>query len=405
VRDDPIRILFLTADPSDAARLRLGQELRDVRERLKLAKERDRFVLDSREAVRPKDITQAIFDVQPQIVHFSGHGTGKGELCFEDELGNVQTVSSSALTKVFKLVSDRVNCVLLNACYTDTQAKAISDHISFVIGMSQSLGDKAAIAFSVGFYKALSANYSFEKAYDFGCTEIELEGISEYLTPVLYSQKQKRVRIKWEITLKATLEDLDDKQLEAIVAHIREISGDATLTLQKVEVGSVRLILRGTEEGFNRVEHLLRTGKLDNILGFFVQGLSQLLVTVVSKSERARAWLDHYVKTEAVRLSVTTVWLPASSTVQIFTLVREMTKMMCYGIGKIYKGDNYTLAEATEVADTLDLTVVTNKLAAVAAFKVVPVVGAVLGSQSSVVVRVIREIGTLIITYYEQSEV
>lgn len=189
--NDPIRILFLTADPSDAARLRLGQELRDVRERLKLAKERDRFILDSREAVRPKDITQAIFDVQPQIVHFSGHGTGKGELCFENELGNVQTVSASALTKVFKLVSDQVNCVLLNACYTDTQAKAISDHISCVIGMSQSLGDKAAIAFSVGFYKALGANYSFEKAYDFGCTEIELESISEYLTPVLYSKKKE----------------------------------------------------------------------------------------------------------------------------------------------------------------------------------------------------------------------
>ncbi len=55
--NEQIKILFLTADPSDAARLRLGQELRDIRERLQLAKERDRFVLESRESVRPGDIT------------------------------------------------------------------------------------------------------------------------------------------------------------------------------------------------------------------------------------------------------------------------------------------------------------------------------------------------------------
>lgn len=211
------------------------------------------------------------------------------------------------------------------------------------------------------------------------------------------------------MTLKATLDDLDDKQLEAIVAHIREISGDATLTLQKVEVGSIKLVLRGTEEGFNRVEYLLRTGELDNILGFPIQELSQLLTTVVSKSERARAWLDHYVKTGAVGLLATTAWLPASSTVQIFALIREMTKMMCYGIGRIYRGDNYTLEEATEVADTLDLTMVTTKLAtklvAGAAFRLVPGVGAVAWSQSSALVGIVREIGTLIVTYYEQSEV
>lgn len=53
-----IKILFLAADPSNATRLRLGQELRDIRERLQLAKDRDRFILDSRESVRPGDISQ-----------------------------------------------------------------------------------------------------------------------------------------------------------------------------------------------------------------------------------------------------------------------------------------------------------------------------------------------------------
>ena len=90
--DKKIRILFLAADPTDAARLRLGQELRGIRESLQISKQRERFVLESRESVRPKDITQAIFDVEPQIVHFSGHGMITGELCFEDLTGKVQPV-------------------------------------------------------------------------------------------------------------------------------------------------------------------------------------------------------------------------------------------------------------------------------------------------------------------------
>jgi hypothetical protein len=58
--DRPIKILFLAADPTDAARLRLGEELREIRETLQLSKHQDRFILESRESVRTKDITQAI---------------------------------------------------------------------------------------------------------------------------------------------------------------------------------------------------------------------------------------------------------------------------------------------------------------------------------------------------------
>ncbi|BAY26836.1 hypothetical protein NIES2100_66520 [Calothrix sp. NIES-2100] len=181
-----VKILFLAADPSDAARLRLGQELRDIREKLQLAKERNRFILESRESVHPGDISQAIFDVDPQIVHFSGHGSNTGELCFEDLLGKLQPVQPEALAALFELVADQINCVVLNACYSEVQAKAIADYIPYVIGMSQAIGDKAAIAFAVGFYKALAAGRTIDQAYKFGCVEIRLQGIPEHLTPVIY---------------------------------------------------------------------------------------------------------------------------------------------------------------------------------------------------------------------------
>lgn len=184
-----IKILFLAADPSDSSRLRLGQELRDIRERLQLSKLRDSFFLESRESVRPKDITQAIFDVEPHIVHFSGHGLSTGELCFEDMSGKTQPVQCEALSNLFELVAEQVSCVILNACYSENQAKAIAQHVAFVIGMNQAIGDKAAITFATGFYKALGAGRSYKQAYKFACVEIQLEGIKEHLTPVLYEKE------------------------------------------------------------------------------------------------------------------------------------------------------------------------------------------------------------------------
>ena len=187
--EDVAIILFLAADPSDASRLRLGQELREIQEKLQLAKMRDKFVLQQRMSVRPADISQALLDTGPRIVHFSGHGTSAGELCFENESGNIQTVQPDALAALFDLVSDQVDCVLLNACYSEIQAKAIANHIKYVIGMNKAIGDKAAISFAIGFYQALGAGRSVEEAYKFGCVQIRLQSIPEHLTPVLLKKK------------------------------------------------------------------------------------------------------------------------------------------------------------------------------------------------------------------------
>ncbi|MDF5722838.1 MAG: AAA-like domain-containing protein [Rhizonema sp. PD37] len=186
-----MRILFLTADPTDTVRLRLQEELRDIKERLRQANLRERFQLEYRFSLRPGDISQAILDFEPHLVHFSGHGTSTGELCLEDESGTMQPVKPKALAALFELVANQVNCVVLNACYSDIQAKAIVKHIPFVIGMKQVLGDQAAIAFAVSFYKALGADRSIEEAYKFARAEIHLQGIPEELTPVLRKKEDK----------------------------------------------------------------------------------------------------------------------------------------------------------------------------------------------------------------------
>jgi hypothetical protein len=182
-------ILLLAANPKGTVSLRLQEEEREIKERLRLAGY-GKVPINSTGATRPRDIQQAMVDFKPQIVHFSGHGSGEDGLAFEDITGQFKLVDSAALANLFKLFSSRVECVVLNACYSELQAKEISKHIDYVIGMSQSIGDRAAIEFAIGFYTGLGGGESVEFAYQLGCNAIQLEGIAEHLTPVLYVKKK-----------------------------------------------------------------------------------------------------------------------------------------------------------------------------------------------------------------------
>lgn len=180
-----ITIAFLSADPTDASRLRSGQEIRDIREQLQLAKLPHRFRLEERFSVRPRDFVQALLDEEPRIVHFSGHGAADGGLCLENDAGELHPVSAAALRELFRKFTGQVECVLLNACYSEVQGRAIAEHIDYVIGMSQAIGDRAAIAFATGFYQALGAGRDYEDAFDLGKVQLDLLNIPEALTPVL----------------------------------------------------------------------------------------------------------------------------------------------------------------------------------------------------------------------------
>lgn len=182
---DMIKIMFVTADPTNVSRLRLQEEYHEIEKELKLSKFREQFEFIPKLGVQPEDLSRALLDVEPKVVHFSGHGTQNGALVFENKMGEAFPIAPEDLAALFEMFADQVNCVILNACYSESQAEAIVKHISYVIGMNQAIGDKAAIAFSIGFYQALGAGRSVEDAYKFGCRQIRLQGVPEHLTPVL----------------------------------------------------------------------------------------------------------------------------------------------------------------------------------------------------------------------------
>lgn len=186
------KILILAANPEMTDRLRLDKEVREIDECLTLAKHRDRFNIHSRLAVRRRDLQKALLDYEPQIVHFSGHGEEDG-IFVEDELGFAELFPSKALTELFRLCSNHVECVILNACYTSRQAKAINKHIDYVIGMRKEIKDKSSIEFAVGFYGALGAGKSVEEAFEFGRAAILAVSpdLPEHLIPVLKTGKRE----------------------------------------------------------------------------------------------------------------------------------------------------------------------------------------------------------------------
>jgi hypothetical protein len=183
------KILILSTNPKNISRLRLDEELREIQHGLQRSKKREQFEIISKLAVRPEDLRRALLDYEPGIVHFFAHGNGDRGLVLENNSEKLQLVSAKSLAELFKLFNNSIECVVLNGCYSETQAQAISQHINYVIGISQGIGDKAAIDFSVGFYDALGAGQSYEFAYELGCATISMENIPEHLTPVLKISK------------------------------------------------------------------------------------------------------------------------------------------------------------------------------------------------------------------------
>lgn len=128
------KILILTAIPHG---LRLDKEIREIEEAIRRSVNRDFFEIRIRTAVRPQDIRRAIAKEEPQIVHFCGHGLEDGSLLLEDDGGSNKPVTPEGLASLFELHTDYVECVVLNICYSEKSAVAISQYINYAIGMNQ----------------------------------------------------------------------------------------------------------------------------------------------------------------------------------------------------------------------------------------------------------------------------
>tara|TARA_R110000764_G_scaffold44749_1_gene100727 strand:- start:444 stop:1451 length:1008 start_codon:yes stop_codon:yes gene_type:complete len=161
------KILFIAASPEDQSKLNAGMEQRKIDEALSLSSNRDKFELLSKTGAKFETLSRVLMQSTPEYIHFTGHGDHNC-LAFEQDNGQTHEVPSDALEKLFKILCENTKCVFLSACYSSNQAKAISSNNIYVIGMNNSVEIKAATAFALGFYQAISENKEIPNAFAVG---------------------------------------------------------------------------------------------------------------------------------------------------------------------------------------------------------------------------------------------
>lgn len=181
-----ITVLLFATNPRGTSQLRLDEEVRSIQETIRKSEHRDSIVFESRWAVRPLDILQAINELNPDVVHFSGHGAESGELVLENADASAKMVTKEAITQTIMTTSDKIHLLFFNACFSFEQAEAVTQYVDAAIGMATSIGDAAAVAFAAQFYSSLGFGFPIQKAFEQAKGALMLENPTEQDTPKLY---------------------------------------------------------------------------------------------------------------------------------------------------------------------------------------------------------------------------
>ncbi|MDJ0692138.1 MAG: CHAT domain-containing protein [Xenococcaceae cyanobacterium MO_188.B32] len=267
------KILVLESNPQGTEQLRLNAEIREIEDALERGKNREQFILRSKVAVRVEDLQRSIRQEAARIVHFCGHGTGSQGLVLETTSGQQQLLDTQAIADLFKLFAERVECVVLNACYSQVQAAEINQHINYVIGTKKEIRDDAAIAFSQGFYEALGDGETIERAYEFGCNRIQIAiyGSSNHkrkLVPVYSEAESKWVDLPQHEVIELRIKDPPN----TIVDSFASLGADSAAILQRP------FIARSPYKG------LKRFNAVDKDLFFGRERLTNKLIEAVNQS-------------------------------------------------------------------------------------------------------------------------
>ena len=175
----------MASSPVTESRLRLDAEFRDIKNELMRGKCRDLFDIHTSNAVRFQDMQRELGGSKPYLLHFSGHGSGDNGLCCEDDDGNSELLSNETLGTLLSS-SSSLECVILNACLSSVQAAFIAGRVKYVIGMSKSISDKAALEFAKGFYRQLGEGGDLLDSFKAGANAVQHAVPDETATPELW---------------------------------------------------------------------------------------------------------------------------------------------------------------------------------------------------------------------------
>ena len=95
----------------------------------------------------------------------------------------MQLVTGRALALMVKASAPATRLVVLNACYSDGHAEALSQVVDCVVGMTRAIHDHAAHAFAVAFYRALGHRFSVGNAVEHAVATLAAKQLPDESVP------------------------------------------------------------------------------------------------------------------------------------------------------------------------------------------------------------------------------
>ena len=309
-------VVFLAANPVQGQPLMLGEEFRAIEDKIRGARFRDQITLLARWAARPCDWLETMTDHAPSVLHFSGHGGGEQGLCLQLDDGSPVGVNVDGLMEAMRAEGSTVKLVVLNACFSEVQARALISHVPCVIGMPDVIGDRTAIEYAASFYRALASGKSVATAHRHGMAALKLhrskaitmfrdvvvstdESSASMPTPTLLTrvdtdpeqlylvQGPDRSEVPPAptplapheagciLTIRAVLTEFDEHVFARVTAELRRLSKDMKVEIIRIEEGSVRLTLRLSPAGAKALLKQRASGDLTSICGFEIESVTE----------------------------------------------------------------------------------------------------------------------------------
>ncbi|WP_306546011.1 CHAT domain-containing protein [Desulfobulbus sp.] len=241
------KILVVFANPRGTNLLRLGEEQRVIQECIDRSRKRARIKIDFRTATSVDDLARAVLETGYEIVHLSGHGSGKG-FVLEDERGDPFIPPPAAVAKLMHENSPPIECVVLNSCYSLTQGVLTALGVPYTVASERPLADAAAIEFTRGFYDAIGAGKDIKSSYKAG-------------------------------VMRCLLKAFDPRRLPTLLPKDEVVQWPSERLPIPLDDGSVILPEQIAAEGFCSCERQMCVDANEKLYCYWVKGLSKWVIT------------------------------------------------------------------------------------------------------------------------------